>query len=93
MLSSRAPSASAGASSGSALSDALTMFNLGHFLNSWLSNTILVGAAQAMNVDEYFAQQPTDNAITAAAREGAWCSLVGQAGGMLRQAVPMLRIW
>ena len=93
MLSSRAPSASAGASSGSALSDALTMFNLGHFLNSWASNTILVGAAQQLEVDTFFQTQPTDNAVFAAGREALWCSLVNQAGGALRQAVPALRIW
>ena len=93
MLSSRAPNAAASSSSGSALSDALTSFNIGHLGNAILSNTLLVGGLQAAGIDDYFASQPGDNTVMAAIREGTWVSLVGQGGGMIRQAVPMLRIW
>ena len=93
MLSSRAPNAAASSSSGSALADAVSSWNIGHLGNTIVSNSILVGAAQQLGIDEYFASQPGDGPVMSALKEGTWTAVVGQAGGMLRSAVPMLRLW
>ncbi len=93
-LSSRAPNtAAARVGSGGALADALTNFNVGHLANSLVSNTILCGLAQATGFDQYFDPPAGAGMLTSAVYDAAYVSLVNQGGAVLRNQVPMLRLW
>jgi len=93
-LSSRVPNAaSARTPSGSAFSDALTSMSIPHLFNSAISNSIICGIAQATGLDNYLSPPPGSGALQQAIYDGVYCSLVNQSGTMLRQAVPMLRVW
>jgi len=93
-LSSRAPLPQAArVSNGSAFSDALTSWNLPHLANSVISNSLVCGLAQATGLDSYFDAPAGSGVFQQAIYDGAYCALVNQTGGMLRLAVPTLRVW
>ena len=87
------PNVSAGTQpNDSNLSDALTAFNLNHYINAVISNTIVAAGFQMAGVDVMFSANFGDNLLMTSAREGVYSSLVAQAGTMLRIAVPSLKI-
>ena len=93
-LSSRPPNQAARvAGSSSALSDAMSAFNFQHYGNAIISNSLVAGLAQYLSIDEMFSSNAGENQFVSALKEGAWVSTCGQAGGMLRTAVPMIRIF
>ncbi len=93
-LSSRPPVQATHAASGSSsLSDALSAFNFSHYANSVLSNSIVAGVAQYLDVDSMFGSNAGENMAIRAIKEGAWTASVSQIGTMTRQIVPYLRVF
>ena len=92
-LSSRAPAAAQANGSKSSMADALASWNVSHLGNQIISNSLIAGAAQYANIDDYFAASPGENPAMSAIKEGLWISAISQTGGMLRNWWPQLRVF
>ena len=92
-LSSRPPVPARTAGSSGALSDALSAFSLSSFSNNLVSTGLVVGLAQYLDVDRYFASNPGENSLVAAGKETLWVVGTSQLAAMARIAVPALRVF
>ena len=67
--------------------------SFGTVMNSWLSNSIVHGIAEATGVDDMIMGSAYQPALMSTVRTGGYVTLVGEGSRALRSIFPMLKVF